>query len=61
MVLEMDRYWADHPPLHLMIAAYLGVEPQSSATDLHDLPQEIAADRVTASEFDAMLKARGFS
>jgi hypothetical protein len=24
-VEELTRYWIDHPPLHLMIAAYLGV------------------------------------
>lgn len=22
---ELTRYWVDHPPLHLMVAAYLGV------------------------------------
>lgn len=24
-VEELSRYWVDHPPLHLMVAAYLGV------------------------------------
>jgi hypothetical protein len=24
-VEELTRYWIDHPPLHLMIAAYLGI------------------------------------
>jgi len=24
-VEELTRYWIDHPPLHLMVAAYLGV------------------------------------
>ncbi|MGH7029139.1 MAG: hypothetical protein ACREEZ_01805 [Stellaceae bacterium] len=24
-VEELTRYWVDHPPLHLMVAAYLGV------------------------------------
>lgn len=23
-VEELTRYWIDHPPLHLMVAAYLG-------------------------------------
>ncbi len=66
MVIEIDRYWSDHPPLHLMVAAYLDIKPQSSAieasaAELHDLPQEIAANTVSASEFDALLKARGFT
>lgn len=25
----MSNYWADHPPVHLMIAAYLGIEKSS--------------------------------
>lgn len=25
-VEELTRYWIDHPPLHLMIAAYLGID-----------------------------------
>ena len=24
-VEELTRYWIDHPPLHLMVAAYLGL------------------------------------
>jgi hypothetical protein len=24
-VEELTRYWSEHPPLHLMVAAYLGV------------------------------------
>lgn len=24
-VEELTRYWIDHPPLHLMVSAYLGV------------------------------------
>jgi hypothetical protein len=26
-VEELAGYWADHPPVHLMVAAYLGVKP----------------------------------
>ena len=29
-VEELTRYWIDHPPLHLMVAAYLGVGKNSS-------------------------------
>lgn len=24
----MHRHWADHPPVHLMVAAYLGIKPR---------------------------------
>jgi hypothetical protein len=23
----MSQYWRDHPPLHLLVAAFLGVKP----------------------------------
>jgi hypothetical protein len=28
-VEEIFAYWGDHPPTHLMVAAYLGVKPSS--------------------------------
>lgn len=27
----MENYYGKHPPLHLMVAAYLGIKPQQSA------------------------------
>jgi len=27
----MSRYWQSHPPLHLMVQGYLGIEPDSAA------------------------------
>jgi len=27
----MHRYWSDHPPVHLMVAAYLGIKPRTPA------------------------------
>lgn len=26
---DLMTYWADHPPVHLMVAAYLGVKPKT--------------------------------
>jgi hypothetical protein len=34
-VLAWKRYTAAHPPLHLMVAAYLGIEPK-----IADPPEE---------------------
>ncbi len=28
--LRLARYWRRHPPVHLMVAAYLGVKPPKS-------------------------------
>lgn len=25
-------YWESHPPVHIMVAAYFGIEPKASAT-----------------------------
>lgn len=35
----MNTYWRNHPPLHLMVAAYLGIksEPKSTAGGQPDL------------------------
>lgn len=24
---DLQAYWADHPPVHVMVAAYLGIKP----------------------------------
>lgn len=29
----MTRYWESHPPLHLMVAAYLGIKPKAAPKD----------------------------
>lgn len=31
------RYWERHPPLHLLVAAFLGVRPKSDAPPAGDL------------------------
>jgi hypothetical protein len=28
----MSQYWRDHPPLHLLVAAFLGVKPATKQT-----------------------------
>ena len=25
---RLARYWSNHPPLHVMVAAYLGIKPE---------------------------------
>jgi hypothetical protein len=29
--MELFEYWRSHPPVHLMVAAYLGIKPQEKA------------------------------
>jgi hypothetical protein len=58
-VEELTRYWIDHPPVHLTVAAYLGIgqgkgrrtSPRSSAVT----PQKIGKN----SELDPVLAELG--
>lgn len=45
----INQYWADHPPTHILVAAYLGIKPKNStpvktkfeATDIQQLAQAV--------------------
>jgi hypothetical protein len=37
-VEELTLYWADHPPTHLMVAAYLGIGPKPKEPIADTLP-----------------------
>ncbi len=39
----LNRYWADHPPVHLMIAAYLGIKPGSEKRRMATFDDFVAA------------------
>jgi hypothetical protein len=56
-VEELVAYWAGHPPVHLMVAAYLGIKPsdkkaeiESFPTDLLTLPPEMLGPSRSFSE-----------
>jgi hypothetical protein len=47
MVGHMTDYWRHHPPVHVLVAGYMGYKPAESVTDAPDLASnlaEIAAD-----------------
>lgn len=50
---EQMAYFKDHPPLHLMVAAYLGVESKGSAAHAP------AAPRTTEDELKALWATNG--
>jgi hypothetical protein len=31
-VMAMNRYWGKHPPVHIMVASYLGFVPEKAAS-----------------------------
>lgn len=38
----MNDYWDSHPPMHVMVAAYLGIKPKNTKATEND-PAEIEA------------------
>ena len=42
---EMSEYWAEHPPLHLLVAAVVGAKPKKQETQENpfDLLGDLAA------------------
>lgn len=58
----LNLYWADNPPLHRMVAAYLGIEPvgQEENTDsLERAAEFIPVNTLNKTEFDNLLKQHG--
>lgn len=51
---EQMAYFKDHPPLHLMVAAYLGVESKGSAA-----AHAPAAPRTTEDELKVLWATNG--
>jgi len=41
MVEELNRYWSLHPPMHIMVADYLGYKPKAKEKQA-DLAEIIA-------------------
>lgn len=56
----LGDYWRRVPPLHLTVAAFLGAikDPEEPA-DLVAASEYIPVNRVSAEEFDALLRQHG--
>lgn len=58
-------YWADHPPIHLLVAAYFGIKPKDKSskndtfTDIENAAEFIPVNKISSSEFDAVLNGFG--
>ena len=50
-VSELYRYWAESPPTHELVAAYLGVKPQGQ------VPSSIRKPEASLSEMRQALEA----
>jgi hypothetical protein len=62
MLEAMNAYWSDHPPVHIMVASYLGVGKKtstSSGESLENASEFVPVATVQNAEFDAILTGFG--
>ncbi|SEB36362.1 hypothetical protein SAMN04490193_0675 [Pseudomonas marginalis] len=43
MVGHMTDYWRTHPPVHVLVAGYMGYKAPQDVTDAPDLARDLAA------------------
>ena len=43
MVGHMTDYWRNHPPVHILVAGYMGYKPTQEVTDAPDLASNLVA------------------
>lgn len=58
-VEELTGYWIDHPPLHLMVAAYLGLGKSNSRRASSESSAAKRRGRGSDSEIGALLAELG--
>lgn len=58
-LLAINKYWDAHPPVHLLVAGYMGYEPKQNATSLEEAAEYVPVNTVTAEEFEDILKQHG--
>lgn len=43
MVGHMTDYWRHHPPVHVLVAGYMGYKPEEQVTNAPDLATNLAS------------------
>jgi hypothetical protein len=38
----LSNYWSDQPPVHVLVAAYLGLKPKGSSNERVNDPNDLA-------------------
>lgn len=60
---HLNAYWAAHPPVHILVAAYMGYKGQKSAQEQEESADEVISmlggNTLSESEFEALLKEKG--
>jgi hypothetical protein len=58
-VEELTRYWIDHPPLHLMVAAYLGIGKEDAGRVRSKAHSRVRSGVGAHTDADALLAEFG--
>ncbi|MBS5743739.1 MAG: hypothetical protein KHW43_09625 [Neisseria sp.] len=60
---HLNDYWREHPPVHILVASYMGIKPSSSPgqseTDEAEAIGMLGGNKLSEDEFNALLKAKG--
>lgn len=62
MLIAMNSYWAAHPPVHRMVAAYMGISGTSAANAseaIESASEYVPVAVIPTTEFDAILASHG--
>ena len=59
----LNEYWREHPPVHILVASYMGIKPSSgivqSEADEAEAIGMLGGNELSKEEFDDLLKAKG--
>lgn len=55
----LTDYWQQQPPVHVMVAAYLGCSKKTSQQPIQNASEFVPVNTVTAPEFDEVLRSFG--
>ena len=62
-IQHLNEYWREHPPVHILVASYMGIKPSSSVVqsvaDDAEAIGMLGGNELPKEEFDALLKAKG--
>lgn len=56
--MALNKYWDEHPPVHLLVAGYMGYKPTERGS-IEDAAEFVPVNTVTETEFDDILKQHG--
>ncbi|HFC8542721.1 TPA: hypothetical protein ACFP4Q_000835 [Neisseria weaveri] len=60
---HLGEYWKQHPPVHILVAAYMGYKgqdaPKTDETDAAEAISMLGGDTLSEDEFTALLKEKG--